>query len=189
MDKKRKINTRMIASTGLLLAVEIILQVLSFIVPGTVNINLSLIPITIGAVMFGPIVGGFLGLVNGVIILCSPNTISVFMAINPGATVLTCLTKALLAGILAGFASKLLKNNLIGSIVASIIVPVINTLMFAMYCYFFFKDGLKIESFAAIFTVLIGVNFLFEIVINVVIVPILARVLHQLRKNEVNNSK
>lgn len=189
MYKTKKINARIIATTGLLLAVEIILQLLGILIPGTVNINLSLIPVTIGAIMFGPLVGGFLGFMNGIVVLCSPNTISLFMSISPGGTVLTCLTKCLLAGVAAGFIMKPFKNKnqIIGSVLASIAVPLLNTLIFSIYCYLFFMPGLGsmgVTSYATIFTIFIGINFLFEIIINVVITPILTKVLFQLNKDK-----
>jgi len=183
---KKKLNSKLIATTGLLLAIEIIFQLLVILVPGTVNINLSLIPVTLGAILFGPIVGGFLGFMNGVIVLCSPNTVNVFMAINVGGTVLTCLTKVMIAGIVAGFIAKWLKNKkpLVGSILASITVPVINTLLFSLYCYFFFKGHISgLDSYAAIFTSLIGINFAIEIAINLAVVPLLIKIIGHLYPN------
>ena len=133
MAKVQRINSRMIASTGILLAIEILLQLLSILIPGTINVNLSLIPIAFGAILYGPLVGGFLGFASGVVILCSPNTLSVFMSINPLATVFTCLTKTLIAGIVAGFVMKLFKknNDLVGAVLSSILVPLLNTAIFA----------------------------------------------------------
>ena len=188
---KKRINSRTIATTGLLLAVEIILQLLTIIIPGFVNINLSLIPITLGAIMFGPIVGGFLGFMSGVIVLCSPNTIQMFMQISPVATVFTCLTKTLIAGVVVGFTSKLLKKYPIANgITGAILVPLLNTFIFSLFCFFCFKDGLiqqgfKLDSYGSIFTVLIGINFLFEILINVLIVPLLYKVILHLNKDKI----
>lgn len=196
MGEKRKFfNTRMIATTGILLAVQILLQVvLMFIIPTPVNMNLGLIPIVLGAILYGPIVGGFLGFTSGVIVLLSPNTNDLFLAINPVATVFTCLLKTLLAGVLAGFIFNALKkkNNFLGSILASITVPLVNTMVFAIFCYFFFKDGLlargfNVPTFGAIFTVLIGINFIVEILTTTVIGPSLYKIIEQQRKNKASD--
>lgn len=184
MEKNKYFNTKMIAATGLLLAIEIVLQLLTFVIPTTVNLNLSLIPIVIGAMLYGPLVGGFLGFMCGVIILLSPNTVTVFMSINPVATVFTCLLKTFVAGLVAGYLYRLIakKSTLVGSIVASIIVPVINTFIFCIFTYFFFKEGLGLPDFGTIITAFIGVNFLFEVVSTVVIGPTLMKVIEQSKK-------
>ena len=69
------------------------------------------------------------------------------------------------------------KNDVAASVVAAIIVPVINTMIFALFTYFFFMNGLGLESFGQIFTILIGINFIFEIVTNTVISPSLHQIL------------
>ena len=179
MEKKRIFNTKMIVGAALLTALEIILQLLSMILPTVVNLNLALVVITIGAMMYGPIVGGFLGFINGAVILLSPNTVTVFMSISPVATILVCLLKTTLAGVIGGLLYKLInkKNDVAASVVTAIIVPVINTMIFALFTYFFFMNGLGLESFGQIFTVLIGINFIFEIVTNTVISPSLHQIL------------
>ena len=179
MEKKKFFNIRMIVGTALLVAIEVVLQLISVVLPTAVNLNLALVVITIGAILYGPVVGGFLGFVNGVVILLSPNTVTVFMSISPVGTVITCLLKTTIAGALAGLLYKLIgkKHDVIGSVVASITVPLINTMMFALFTQFFFLDGLGLGNFGQIFTVLIGINFLFEIVTNTVISPSLYQVL------------
>ena len=179
MEKKKFFSIRMIVGTALLVAIEVVLQIVSMVLPTAVNLNLALVVITIGAILYGPVVGGFLGFVNGVVILLSPNTVTVFMSISPVGTVITCLLKTTLAGLLAGLLYKWIGKNhdVVGSVVASVTVPVINTLMFALFTSIFFLEGLGLGDFGQIFTVLIGINFLFEIVTNTVISPSLYQVL------------
>lgn len=177
MKENRKINSRMIAVTGLLLAIEIILQLMSILIPGTINVNLSLIPIAFGAIFYGPIVGGFLGFACGVVVLCSPNTVSVFMSINPLATVFTCLTKTLIAGVVAGLIAKMLKekHDLLGAIICSILVPVLNTAIFAIFSYF---------CFPGIMTIVVLVNFVIELLITGLITPLLYKVIKKMNENK-----
>lgn len=193
MEKKKFFNTKMIAATGIMLAVEIVLQVIgNYIVisGGSPNLNFSLIIITLGAILYGPVVGGFLGLVSGALTLFSPSTISYFFAVSPLGTILTCLLKTTLAGVVAGFIANALKNknDLLGSILCSIATPVINTGVFAIFCLVFFKQRLldinPSSVSAALFLGLIGANFIFEIIINIVVVPSFYKIVLQ-----VNNSR
>ncbi len=191
MANKKFFNTKMIASTGILLGVEIVLQVIgNYIQPGFANINLSLIPICLGAILNGPIVGGLLGLVCGVMVLVSPSTISVFFAVSPIGTVLACLLKTTLAGIIAGFIFKAFKNKntLVGSILVSIAVPVINTGVFAAFTAIFFTpildnmvaSGMFTNAALALFLGMIGLNFILEIVSTTILTPSLYKIIeHQ----------
>ena len=185
MEKRRFFNTKMIATTGILLAVEIVLQVLGnyIVIPGGfANLNFSLIIIALGAMMYGPIVGGFLGFVSGVLTLFAPSTISYFFSVSPLGTILTCLLKTTIAGIVAGFIAKALKNknDILGSILASIAVPVVNTGIFTIFCMLFFKSRLQeINSnniAAALFLGMIGFNFIIEIIITLIVVPSLYKI-------------
>ena len=181
MSKKKYFNVRMIVSTAILVAVEVVLQLLSMVLPTVVNLNLALVVITIGAILYGPVVGGFLGLVNGVVILLSPNTVTVFMSISPIGTILTCLLKTTIAGAVAGLLAKWInkKNDFVGSLVAAFTVPFLNTMIFAIFTQLFFIKDLGLSSFGEIFTILIGINFLFEVVSNMVIAPSLYKILQR----------
>ena len=182
MEKKRLFNTKTIVGTGLLTALLIVFQALSMVIPTGVNLNLSLIPITIGAILYGPLVGAFLGFACGVVILLSPNTVTFFMSISPVGTVLACLLKTTIAGLLAGFVYRWIrkKNDFAGVLTASFLVPLVNTLIFAVCTNIFFMSGLTelgVTNFIEIFTVFIGFNFIFEIITNTVISPVIYRVL------------
>ena len=184
----KKLTTQQIVGTGLLLALEIIFQVIgNYLQFGPVSINLSLVAIVLAAVLYGPLSGAILGFFCGIIILFSPSTIAIFMPVSPFGTVVACLLKTTLAGLLAGFVYKALKNKnqLLGIILASILVPVINTGIFSAICLIFFRPilagGANDESFASMMTFLIvgfiGWNFLLELGTTVVVSTILGLVL------------
>ena len=185
MEKRKFFNTRMIATTGILLAIEIVLQVLGnyIVIPGGfANLNFSLIIIALGAMMYGPIVGGFLGLVSGALTLFAPSTISYFFSISPLGTILTCLLKTTLAGVVAGFVANALKKNhdTLASILVSIIIPLINTGIFSIFCILFFKSRLQEINpnniSAALFLGMIGFNFIIEIIITLIVAPSLYKI-------------
>ena len=175
-----KITTKQIAVTGLLLALEIIFQIISnYLQFGPVNINISLVVIVLAAVMCGPLSGAVVGFFNGLITLFSPSTIAIFMPINPAATVIVCLLKCTLAGFIAGFIYRLLekKHRIIGLIIASALVPIINTGLFSICALIFFRPFLESvaggNGFANIWIALllgvIGINFLIELPTTIVL--------------------
>ena len=175
----KKITTQQIVGTGLLLALEIIFQIIgNYLQIGPVSINLSLVTVVLAAALYGPLSGAVLGFFNGLIVLMSPSTIAIFMPLSLFGTILVCLSKCTIAGLVAGFVFKLFKNknNLIGLILASILVPVINTGIFSGLALVFFRPFLESgvgEQFPNIGAFLIfgviGINFLVEIVSTTVI--------------------
>ena len=196
MEKKKYFTTKMIATTGILVGIEIVLQIIgNYINPGFANINLSLIPIAIGAILYGPVVGGFLGLVCGVMITISPSTMQFFMPVNPVGTILACLLKTTLAGVIAGFVCKLFKpeKKIYGAILASILVPVVNTGIFSIFAVIFFKPILEgmvsanPEIYAnigvALIIGMIGINFILEIISTVILTPSLYKIIEHTTNN------
>lgn len=188
MEKRKFFTTRMIATTGILTGIEIILQIIgNYINPGFANINLSLIPIAIGAILYGPLVGGFLGFVCGVMVLISPSTIQVFFSVSPVGTILACLLKTTVAGVAAGFVVKLFKGEkkIYGVILASALVPILNTGIFILFTLIFFMPILQglvdSASFpnigAAIFLGLVGINFILEIISTMILTPSLYKII------------
>lgn len=171
---KRKFDTKAIVTTGLLLALEIVFQVIgNYVQLGPVNINLSLVTIVLAAALCGPLSGAIVGFFNGILALFSPSTLAIFMPISPVGTVLACLLKCTIAGVLAGLVFNLLKkkNVIVGLIIASLIVPIVNTGIFSIFCLIFFRPFLESymsEAMPNIGAVLIfgiiGWNFIFEII-------------------------
>ncbi|NLB48965.1 MAG: ECF transporter S component, partial [Erysipelotrichia bacterium] len=95
----QKFTPQKIVLTGLLLALEILFQILSnYIQIGPVNLNLSLLAVTFAAILAGPLSGGILGFFNGILTLLSPSTIAIFMPISLFGTVVTVLLKCTLGG-------------------------------------------------------------------------------------------
>lgn len=175
----KKITIKQIVGTGLLLALEIIFQIIgNYLQFGPVNINLSLLTIVLAAVLYGPLSGAVLGFFNGLMALLSPSTLAIFMPISPIGTVLACLTKTTLAGLFAGLIFNLLKNKnqIIGLVLAALIVPVVNTGIFVICSLIFFKPFLEsgvgdVYPNVGAFLVfgVIGWNFIFEIITTVVL--------------------
>lgn len=121
--KRKFFTVRTIAGLGILTAVVIVLQLLSnYVQFGPVSITLSLFPIALGAMLYGPLGGLFLGLVDGVLVLTAPSTISFFFAITPIGTIFVCLTKTGLAGLFAGLIFKLYQKDVKVEFIAALVL-------------------------------------------------------------------
>jgi uncharacterized membrane protein len=169
-------KTKQIATIAILIALTVALQFFSnYINFGTVNINLALIVIIVGAIIYGPWVGGILGVVDGIIIIVAPSTLAYFWPINPVMTIILCLLKTGLAGVAAGFAflpfrGKENKYELIGSFVSSIVTPVVNTTLFIVGASIFFLSVYG-NSAQVLITGVLSVNFAIETTVVVLLAP------------------
>lgn len=183
-----KTNTKKMVGIAMLTAVVVALQLLgSFIKFGTFSISLVLIPIVVGTALYGVGAGAWLGLAFGVTVLASGDA-SLFLAVNPAGAVITVLLKGTLAGVCAGLIYKLIeKKNKYAAVVASAVVcPLVNTGVFLLGCLVFFMDtirqwaaGMGFESAGAYMLVgLVGVNFLIELGVNVVLGPVIVRIVN-----------
>ena len=138
-------KTQKIIGLGLFTAIVIVLQLLgSFIKFGVVSISLVLIPIVVGAALYGIGAGAWLGAVFAVVVLLQPDT-ALFLNMSVIGTVLTVMLKGILAGVASGGVYKLLskKNKYLGVISAAIICPLVNTGIFLIGCRLFFYDITK----------------------------------------------
>ena len=170
----------------MLTALTVIFQFIgNQIVIGPVSINLSLLPIAIGAILYGPLVGLFLGMVNGALVLLGPG-MSLFYDINIPLTVLICLLKTGLAGLFSGLVFKLFKKKapVPGMIVASLIVPVINTGIYVIGCYTVFRSQIGI-----LISIFLLYNFLFEFGAAIILSPALVQVIKVVSKKFDDNEE
>lgn len=174
---------------AMLMAVVVVLQLLGqFIKFGPVSISLVLLPIVVGAAVYGPMAGAILGATFGIVVLMQPDT-AFFYGLNTFGTIVTVLVKGMLAGWLSGLAYKLLshKSTLLAVAVAAIICPLVNTGIFFLGCRVFFWEGLAatgIDNVAIyVLTVFIGFNFIAELAVNVLCCPIAVTLLRVLRSN------
>lgn len=125
---------------AVLLALIVVLQLISnYVTIGQVSITLALIPLTMGAILYGPIVGLFLGMVMGAVVLVAPST-SVYLNFNIWLTILLCLLKTGLAGLVSGLVYKgIIRLKFLGIakfpvaiVFAALLAPIVNTGIFIL---------------------------------------------------------
>ena len=164
-------------------AIVVVLQLLgSFIHFGPASVTLVLIPIVIGAALYGPGAGAFLGGVFSVVVLLQPDT-SFFYGMNFFGTVITVVVKGVAAGLLAGLVFRGVSglNRWLGVVAAAVVCPLVNTGIFFLGCRLFFWNALEETHgngvLQYILTVFIGINFIAEFLTNVVCAPVIMRIL------------
>lgn len=190
--KNKRMSTETLVLAAVMTSLVIILQFMgTFIRLGPFQCSLVLMPIVVGAALCGTKVSAWLGFVFGMVVLLNGDA-AAFLTVNAIGTIITVLLKGTLCGLYAGLVYDLLKNKNIYLAVfsAAIICPIVNTLVFLGGCYIFFFDTIEAWGLAAGFgntieymTVgLVGANFLFELITNIVLAPIILRILNLRKK-------
>lgn len=149
-NRSRTANyTKTLVGLGLLTAIVVVLQLVgSFIKFGTFSISLVLMPIVVGAALYGVGAGAWLGFVFGVVVLLSGDA-SFFLAMNPFGTIVTVILKGVLAGTLAGLVYKLFSRKETSGRLAMIISNVLLILGGGACLYFgIINSGKPIERIA-----------------------------------------
>jgi len=181
------IDTKKLVLLALFTAFVVLLQVLgAFIRFGPFSVSLVLMPIAVGAALLGAYAGAWLGLVFGLVVLISGDA-NAFMIINPAATIFVVLFKGALAGFVAGIVYRIIsvKSKIGAAVSAAVACPIINTGIFIFGCYLFFLPTLTEWGIAAgaanvtayIFLAMIGLNFIFELGVNLVLSPTIVRLI------------
>ena len=178
---------RKITYLALLTAIVLVFQTLgSFIRLGPFQASLVLIPIVIGAALLGVAAGGWLGFVFGLHVLLSGDA-AAFLTIDLFGTIVVVLAKGILCGMAAGLVFKLLKrfNQYVAVLVSAIACPLVNTGVFLIGCKLFFMEAVSawanaegMSAVAYMFLGLVGGNFIFELILNIVFIPVILRLLN-----------
>lgn len=181
----RKLTVKRMVGVASLAAIVIVLQLIAGFLPklpGGLSLSLTLVPIIVGAILYGVYGGAFLGLTMAIMVLLDPST-SVFYEANIIATIIIVLLKSTLAGAISGLVFKLLykKSFIVALFLASVLCPVINTGIFTVGASLFFKELFGGGLWIIIGSV--GANFLVELGINVVLCPTIAVIIKSALSN------
>ncbi len=183
-----RLQTQKLALLALLTAIVAVLQMMGIAIRfGVFAVSLVGVPIIIGGALAGPLAGAWLGLVFGVTVLLSGDA-ALFFAWDPIATVAIVLLKGTLAGLAAGALYRLAakKNGFLAALAAAVAYPVVNTGVFFLGCLLFFMEdciqfaanlGITGSGPAVIMSVFIGFNFFFELGLDLVLCPVIVRIL------------
>ncbi len=184
---KNNIDTRKLTYLALFTAIVAVLQYLGgFIKFGPFSVSLVLVPIVVGAAVCGMWAGAWLGLVFAGMVFATGDA-ALFLSINIPGTIVTVILKGVLAGLVAGLVYKLLErvNPYVATFAAAVACPVVNTGVFLLGCNVFFyetvaswalADGKSVGLYMIVG--LVGFNFIFELLFNLVLAPVALRIIN-----------
>ena len=181
---------------AMLTALVVVLQIFGgFFKIGPFSLSLVLIPVVIGSIVLGAKGGAVLGAVFGlvVVIQCATGIDAggaILMSVNPFFTVLICMVKGTAAGFVPGIIYRTVVGKdqdskprlATGAIVAAVSAPIVNTGLFIIGLSTMFNSTLVewaggTDVMLYIITGLVGVNFLIEFFINVMVSPAISTVI------------
>ena len=125
-------TTPCIAGGGLLAAIAAVLRLVgSAIRFGPFSVSLVLIPIVLGAALYGWGMGCWLGLVFGAVVLLSGDA-GLFLAADPGGAIVTVLSKGIACGAAAGLCCRWLHPRYprFSILLSALVAPLVNTGVF-----------------------------------------------------------
>ncbi len=152
---------------------------------GLASISLTLLPVVLGGALLGPKTGAWLGAVSGAVFFLTADA-AFWLSLSVFGTILTVLVKGTLAGLGAGIVYRLLegRNRYLAMLAGAAVCPVINTGIFLLGCLVFFFDAVTAMAteagssvFAYLIVVFVGLNFVFELAVNLLLSPALLRVI------------
>ena len=150
----KKTKTLKLAQLALLVAIVLVMAYtpLGYLRTLGLEISFLMIPVTIGAIVLGPVEGAILGLVFGLTSFATCFGSSQFgvtlLAVNPVFTFITCVVARVLAGYLAGIVFKIVKKLKYSYEIACLAGPLLNTLFFMGCLVLFFYNTEFIQNIA-----------------------------------------
>ena len=196
--QKTQNNAKNIALAGIFSAIIIMLQLACAIpTPLPVSITLTLVPVVLGGAIMGVKYAAVLGAAFGL----AAFTFSVFGWLGAGGVVMfnaspvlffvTAMVKGILAAVASAFVfSKLKKVNLYFAVlVAAMVAPIVNTGTFVIFFVLGYRDLLVqwaggADIFGFLITGIVGINFVLEFALNVLLAPVILRVIVAVKGNK-----
>ncbi len=189
---KTKTLVRNLALGAVFTALVVVLQLLgTFVRFGPFAISLVLVPIVLGAALCDWKVGAWLGFIFGVTVLASGDA-AAFLTVNVPGTIATVLLKGTACGLAAALVYKALAmhNRYLAIVAAAIVCPIVNTGIFLLGCKLFFMETIAgwaaslgfANATAYLFIGMIGANFLIELAANIILAPVILRIINLFEK-------
>lgn len=180
---KSSFDTYKLTFLAILTAIVFVLQFFVKIPLGQFTISVSLAVIVLGAAVYSYLGGALLGGVSGFAILLNGDA-ALFYGFNFWLTIVVVMVKGIASGLAAAFAYNLFKklNTYLAVVISAVLAPIVNTgIFFLGSVLFFFPD---IEAMAGgqnaivfVLVAFIGVNFFVELILNVLLAPIIVRLI------------
>lgn len=188
----RKVNVRKMTIIGVLSAISIMLSMtpLGFIPVGPTKATIMHIPVIIGAIMEGPIVGGVIGFIFGVSSLLNAiinPTVTYFVFINPLVSVLPRVMIGILAYYVYQLIIKATNKVYISGLITGAIGSMLNTagvlgMIYVLYADKYLQAMGKSGSAGKVIMALAAANGVPEAIVGALVVAAVATVLKKSKK-------
>ncbi len=190
-----KDNHRKLIYTAMFSAIVVVLQLFVSIPLGPMfTITLTLVPVMLGAILFGPSSGAILGGVFGVVVAiqviagAAGPASTMMLTQAPVTTIILCILKGAVAGLVSGLVYKAImkfEKPRLAVILSAVSCPIVNTGIFCLGLTVFYNNLLNEwaigEGYANAFTFImlgmIGLNFVIEFAVNVLLIPVSLRLI------------
>lgn len=190
--KSPKAVERLVGVSILVALVAILAYFGGFIkIGGLASISLTLVPVVLGAALYGPWYGALLGSVAGTVFFLTPDA-AYWLGLSIPGTIVTVMVKGFLSGLCAGLVFDWLKrfNRYLAIVASAIACPIVNTGVFLLGCLTFFMDAVSggaakadYSIAAYLIVVFVGLNFVFELITNIVLSPAILRIIRIVKKH------
>jgi len=181
MNEKLKTRTTITIFAAIVVVLQCIATFINF---GAFPITLTLIPIIVAGAIYGPAIGCLMGTVFGIVVALMVITGAdpsgaTMLATRPIVTISVCIIKGALAGLVSAIVYKLLKNKNEGLaiVLASAAAPIVNTGTLFLCLIIFFGS-----SFTIMLAALTSLNFIIELLTNILLAPGLLSLIHSREK-------
>ena len=176
---------------AIIIALQAFATAVNYVTPGTIPIALILPPLVIGAAMYGMKAGAILGVCFSLVVVASgifglAPTSAIMWNASPIVFLVATIGRGLAVGVAAGGMYKLFakKDAFMGVWAAAIVAPVVNTGIFIFVLFFYVEImGIVIGTAGTGFiqrliAAFVGINFMMEMVVNIVLAPAIARIIN-----------
>lgn len=190
-NNRREATQRLVLLALLTAIVAVLAYFGGFIkIGGLASISLTLIPVVLGAALCGPVAGAWLGAVSGAVFFMTADA-AFWLSLSIPGTIITVMVKGIMAGFCAGLVYKLLErfNRYVAVLVSAVVCPVVNTAIFLLGSMIFFLDAVKsmaaaenVSVFVYLMVFFVGLNFVFELITNIVLSPAILRLINIRKK-------
>ena len=195
-----KTKTLRLVQLALLSGLIVLLQTVIVIpLPGSLTLSLVLVPIVVGAVLYGKASGALLGGVFGVLVAWMAVQgqlgllTNMMVEYNALLTIAICVLKGVAAGWVAGFiADCFKKHRFVGIVLAAAAAPIVNTGIVVLGMLTVFKGvmmefavDIGVTGTSALYfaiVVLVGLNFVIEFAANLILSPAIASIVNAIKK-------
>lgn len=193
IETKKSFTVRRMTVTGMLGAISVVLGMtpLGFIPIGTTNATIMHIPVIIGAIVEGPIVGMFVGLIFGISSLIRSITIPTptsFVFWNPLVSILPRILIGLASYYIYKLSIKTTKNEAVSLGIAGAIGTLVNTLGVLGMIYVLYAEkfvtaiGLSADNAFKIISGIGITNGLPEMFVAMIIVTAVVKAIKKVKK-------